>query len=549
MSDTVQRGVEFLLAAPVAVFSPEQFSEQQRLIAQTADRFAQDEIAPASDAIESQDFPTVRRLLRQAGELGLTGVEVPEEYGGMGLDFVASGIVADHLAVQGSFSVAFGAHAGIATLPLAHFGNDEQKRRYLPRLASSEWIGAYALSEAGSGSDALAMRAEAVPAPDGRHFLLSGEKMWISNAGFADLFTVFAKVGGKPTAFLVERGWKGVDTGAEEHKMGIHGSSTRALLLREVKVPRENVLSGVGEGAHIAFQILNVGRFKLGAACVGGARTCLRQAIAYTRQRHAFGRAIAEFGLVRDQLARMAVALFAAESAVYRTAALMDSSSHLDEYAVECSIVKVQASEMVDLVVDGAVQIHGGNGFVRGNPAERAYRDARVNRIFEGTNEINRLLLTGMALRRAQKGELPLQAAVEETIGALLGPAGALEPLEQARRTALLLAGLAVRKYGAAVEQEQVLLAALADLMITLYVMQSVEARQPKAAATRILVSEGLDTLERVGRQVLAMVSEGDERRTQLAWLRRLLKREPEDVFGLRQQVAAHLLEAGQYTI
>lgn len=543
------RGGDFLLRAPESVFTPEHFSEQQQLIAQTAERFAQDEIAPASDAIERQDFLCLRRLLRQAGELGLTGVETAEEYGGMGLDFSAACIVADHLAVQGSFSVAFGAHAGIATLPLVHFGSDEQKRRYLPRLASSEWIGAYALSEAGSGSDALAMRTEAVLEPGGNQYRLTGEKMWISNAGIADLFTVFAKLDGKPTAFLVESGWEGVSTGSEENKMGIHGSSTRALLLRGVRVPQENVLGGVGEGAHIAFQILNVGRLKLGAACLGGARNCLRQTIAYAKQRHAFGHPIADFGLIREQLARMAVDLFAAESAVYRTAALMDGTPRLDEFAIECSIVKVQTSEMADLVVDGAVQVHGGNGFVQGNPAERAYRDARVNRIFEGTNEINRLLIAGVALRRAQKGTLPLTVAIEEVVAGLLGPAEALPPLEQARRTVLMLAGLAARKLGTALEQEQVLLAGLADLMIALFIMQSVVLRAPVADATRVIVSEGMDTMEQLGRQVLARISRGDQLRTQLAWLRRLLKREPEDVFSLRAEIATRLLEAGKYVV
>lgn len=549
MTDGPTRGGGFLLQAPDSAFAPEHFSEQQQLIAQTAERFAQEEIAPASDAIERQDFATVRQLLRKAGALGLTGVETAEQYGGMGLDFSAACIVADHLAVQGSFSVAFGAHAGIATLPLVHFGNEEQKRRYLPKLASSEWVGAYALSEAGSGSDALAMRTEAVAEPGGHHYRLTGEKMWISNAGFADLFTVFAKVEGKPTALLVESTWEGVSTGSEEHKMGIHGSSTRALVLRGARVPRENVLGGIGEGAHIAFQILNLGRLKLGAACLGGARNGLRQTIAYAQQRHAFGRPIADFGLVREQLARMAVELFAAESAVYRTAALMDSTPQWDEFAMECSIVKVQASEMADLVVDGAVQVHGGNGFVQGTPAERAYRDARVNRIFEGTNEINRLLIAGVALRRAQKGTLPLAAAVEEVLAGLLGPTEAVPPVEQARRTVLMLAGLATQTLGGALEQEQVLLASLADLMIALFIMQSVVLRAPGAEATRVIVSEGMDTMERLGRQVLARISRGDVLRTRLAWLRRLLKREPEDVFSLRARIAARLLEAGKYAI
>ncbi|MGH9481429.1 MAG: acyl-CoA dehydrogenase family protein [Terriglobales bacterium] len=540
-------GGSFLLARPETAFSPEQFNEQQRLIAQTAEEFAQREIVAASEAIERQEPGVVRALLRQAGELGLTGVDVPEAYGGAGMDFAASAIVADHLAVQGSFSVAFGAHAGIGTLPLVYFGSEEQKRRYLPRLASAEWVAAYALSEAGSGSDALALRTEAALDPDGSHYRLNGEKMWISNAGFADLFTVFARTGERVSAFLVEAGFPGVATGAEEHKMGILGSSTRPLLLREARVPAENLLGGAGEGAHIAFQILNVGRFKLGAACIGGARNLLRQALAYAAQRQAFGQPIASFGLVQQLLVEVALRLFAAESAVYRTVGMMEGAKGLDEYAVECSIVKICASEMADVAVDHAVQVYGGNGFVRGNPAERAYRDARVNRIFEGTNEINRLLIPGVLLRRAEKGQLPLLAAVEQVMGEMLGPAADSDPCEQARKAALLVAGLAFRRHGPGLAQEQELLAAIADLAIAVYVMQSVAARRPEGTLTRILLAETLDAVELTARRALAALSEGDELRTQLAWLRRLLRREPVDLIRLRRQAAARLQEAGQY--
>lgn len=542
-------GGSFLLGPPAAVFSPERFSDQQRLIAQTAEAFAQQEIVAASEAIERQDFATIRGLLRQAGRLGLTGVDVPEEYGGMGMDFASSAIVADHLAVQGSFSVAFGAHAGIATLPLVYFGNEEQKRRYLPKLASAEWIGAYALSEAGSGSDALALRAEAALAADGSHYVLNGEKMWISNAGFADLFTVFAKVGEKVTAFLVEATLPGVSTGAEEHKMGIQGSSTRALLLRDAQVGVENVLGAVGDGGHIAFQILNVGRFKLGAACIGGARNTLRHTIAYARERQAFGKPIATFGLVQQMIADMVLGIFASESAVYRTVGMMEGASGLDEYAIECSMVKVEASEMVDHVVDCAVQIHGGNGFVRGNPAERAYRDARVNRIFEGTNEINRLLIGGQLLRRAQKGMLPLMAAFEEVRTELLGPPAALGVCERARKAALLVASLAYQKHREAIAREEELLAAIADLLIGVYVMQSVETRRPESDMAQVIVSETLDRIEITARRALASLSEGDALRTQHAWLKRLLKRDPIDVLGLRRRIAAEAVELGHYPL
>ncbi len=540
-------GGSFLLRAPSATLTPEGFSEQEQLIARTAERFAQEEILPAAEAIEEPDYARLRSLLRAAGELGLTGVDVPEAYGGLGMDFAASAIVADHLAVLGSFSVAFGAHTGIGTLPLALFGNAEQKQKYLPRLASATWVGAYALSEAGSGSDALAMRTEARLSEDGSAYLLSGEKMWISNAGIADLFTVFARTGETISAFLVEATTPGVETGPEEHKMGLHGSSTRALRLQEVRVPRANVLGGEGEGAHIAFRILNVGRFKLGAACIGGARNCLRDAITYARQRHAFGRPIAEFGLIRQQIGAMALHLYAAESAVYRVAHLLDDGHGLDEYAIECAIVKVHASEMLDRVVDAAVQIHGGNGFVRGNPAERAFRDARVNRIFEGTNEINRLLISGTMLRRAQQGRLQLTAAVEQTMAELLDTPAATSAAEQARRALLLAAGIAFRRHGAALEEEQTVLAALADLAIAAFVLQAVEARQADSPFAAAIAAEAMDGVEVRARRALCALSEGDELRTQLAWLRRLLRREPANLDRMQLEIGAKQTEAGRY--
>lgn len=541
-------GGSFLLGAPGATLAPAGFNEQQQLIAQTAERFAQEEVLPAAEAIEQPDYARLRGLLRAAGALGLTGVDVPEAYGGLGMDFAASAIVADHLAVLGSFSVAFGAHAGIGTLPLALFGNEEQKRKYLPRLASAEWVGAYALSEAGSGSDALAMRTQARPSEDGSVFVLNGEKMWISNAGIADLFTVFARTGESVSAFLVEATTPGVETGPEEHKMGLLGSSTRALRLQEARVPSANVLGGVGEGAHIAFRILNVGRFKLGAACIGGARNSLRDAIAYARQRRAFGRPIADFELIRQQIGAMALHLHAAEAAVYRVAQLLDDGHSLEEYAIECAIVKVHASEMLDRVVDAAVQIHGGNGFVRGNPAERAYRDARVNRIFEGTNEINRLLISGTILRRAQQGRLALAAAVERTQAELLGAPAAASPAEQARKAALLVAGAAYRRHGAALEEKQTILAAVADLAIATFVLQAVEARQPEGAFTAAIAEATLDAAEVTARRALCALSEGDELRTQLAWLRRRLRRDPVNLHRLQLEIGGQQVEAGHYT-
>lgn len=538
MASNFTGGGGFLLGRPERILTAEAFSDQQQLIAQTAEEFAQNEIAPAAEAIERKDFHVTRELLRKAGELGLTGVDVPEAYGGMGMDFIASAIVADHLAVEGSFSVSFGAHVGIATLPLVHFGSESQKQSYLPRLAKAEWVGAYALSEAGSGSDALAMRTEARRSEDGRHFTLEGEKMWISNAGFADLFTVFAKLEGQVTAFLVERSFPGVETGPEESKMGIHGSSTRALLLRQAKVPAENLLGGPGEGKRIAFQTLNLGRFKLGAACVGGARNLLRLAARYAHDRHAFGKPLEQFGLMQQMLAEMAVRLWGCEAAVYRTAEYLASSHDLDEYATECALVKVAASEMLDYVVDAAVQIHGGNGFVHGNPAERAYRDARVNRIFEGTNEINRLLASGMLLRRAAKGVMALRAAIEAVREELLGPPTEMEPSERARKATLLITGLAYEKHGAGLAEEEELLACLSDLMIATYVLQAAEARDPNHAMTRVLAYEMLERTERQGRQALAYLQSGDALRSSTAWLRRLLRHEPADVWRLRREIA-----------
>lgn len=538
----VERGGGFLLGPPPKTLAPEGFDDQQRLIAQTAEAFAQDEILKATERIEAQEPQLVRNLLRRAGALGLTGVDVPEAYGGMGLDWVASAIVADHLAVLGSFSVAFGAHVGIATLPLLHFGSEEQKQKYLPRLASAEWVGAYALSEAGSGSDALAMRAEATLRPNGGGYLLNGEKMWISNAGFADLFTVFAKLEGKVAAFLVERAFRGVDVGPEEKKMGIHGSSTRPLLLRDAEVPASNRLGGPADGKRIAFQTLNIGRFKLGAACIGGARNLLREAAIYAKERRAFGKPLAEFGLIQQMLADAAVELWVHEAAVYRTAGLLAAESDLDEFAAECSIVKVAASEMLDRLADRAVQLFGGNGFVHGNPAERAYRDARVNRIFEGTNEINRLLLSGLILRKAEKGSLPLLPAIANVQQELMAPPGAMAASERTRKLGLLLAGLAHQQYGTALADQQELLACLSDLMIATYLLQAAESRGADNLATQVFAAEILSRLEAAVTPAFSWIATGDALRTQLVWVRRLVKHEPADTWRMRRQIARELL-------
>src|SRR5882762_9082776 len=470
-------GCGFLLQDPKLsdVFTPEDFSEQHRLIAQTADDFCNNEIVPNADKMEHKDFSVTRDLLKKAADLGLASVDIPEAYGGLEMDKVTSCLIADLIAKYAGFATTWGAHTGIGTLPLVFFGNEQQKQKYLPKIAAGEIIGAYALSEASSGSDAMNCRARATLSQDGKHYILNGEKMWITNAGFADLFTVFAKIDGeKFTAFLVERTFTGFSVGGEEHKLGIRGSSTCPVILNDCKVPVENLLGDIGKGHIIAFNILNIGRFKLGAMCVGGGRISLRQAISYAKQRKAFNKVIADFGLVREKIANMATLIYVGESLVYRTVGMMDvalgevdkagadamkeTRKAIEEYAVECSIIKVWASEMVDYVVDETLQIYGGYGFVEEYPAERAYRDARINRIFEGTNEINRLIITGFLLKRAMSGQLPLMPAIKELMDEVLsGPSlseelgGALadeqKVVGQAKKLGLFAAGAATQKY------------------------------------------------------------------------------------------------------
>ena len=422
------------------VFTPEDFTDQHQMIGQTTEEFAINEILPNSEKIEHKDFSISRDLLKKAGELGLSGVEIPEAYGGLEMDKVTAAVIADHIAKYAGFATTWGAHSGIGLLPIVYFGTEQQKQKYLPRLAAGEIVGAYALSEASSGSDALNCRARAELSPDGKHYILNGEKMWITNAGFADLFTVFAKINGeKFSAFLIERTFPGFSIGAEEHKMGIRGSSTCPIILNDCKVPVENLLGEAGKGATIAFNILNIGRFKLGAMCVGGARVSVEHAVAYAKQRKAFGKTIGDFGLVREKIANMATLIYVGESLVYRTVGMMDvllseidkaspdaakeMRKAIEEYAVECSILKVWGSEMIDYVVDETLQIYAGYGFVEEYPAERAYRDARINRIFEGTNEINRLIITGFLLKRAMSGQLPLMPAIKKLMDEVLsGP-------------------------------------------------------------------------------------------------------------------------------
>ncbi len=510
----------------------------------------------------------------------MLGIEVPEKYGGENLDKVSAMIVAEKLARVASFAVSYGGHSGIGTLPIVYFGKEEHKRKYLPLLCKAEKISAYALSEAGSGSDALAAKANAVRSADGSHWVINGEKMWITNAAFADMFVTFAQVDTKQfSCFIIEKEYPGVSTGAEERKMGLKGSSTRTLVLENAIIPIDNVIGEIGKGHHVAFNILNIGRAKLGAGAVGGAKTALNDAILYSKQRIAFGKPIASFGAIKQKLAEMAIRIWAAEGMVYRTAGLMDQSLEaanvdnaaqvlkaIEEYAVECSILKVFCSEVLDFVVDEAVQVYGGYGYSAEYPVERYYRDSRVNRIFEGTNEINRLLITGMLLKRAAAGHLPLyesaRRVVDEVMSSSLpaepsGPFGAeLAAIAQAKKALLLTAGAAVQKFADAIRNEQEVLMHLSNIVMEIYAMDTTIHRlvkndlaDPHADVARTFINDAMSRIDYAARQVLAAVAEGDALRTQLAALRRLLRWLPIDTVRTRQRIAEFLVESNRYAL
>jgi butyryl-CoA dehydrogenase len=585
------KGGSFLIeeSKPEEVFTPEDLSEEQRQVAKTANEFVTNEVMPAIDEIEAKNFAVTKGLLRKAGELGLLSVDVPELYGGMGMDKVTSAVVAEAISKLASFSVAFGAHVGIGTLPIVWYGTEAQKQKYLPKLATGEWVAAYALSEATSGSDALNCRTRAVLSDDGMHYVLNGEKMWITNSGFADLFIVFAKSDGdKLSAFLVERTTPGFSVGAEEHKLGIRGSSTCPLILADCRVPAENLVGEAGKGHHIAFNVLNIGRFKLGAACTGGARQVLLDAIQYAKQRKAFGKSIAEFGLIQEKLAECAAGVYAGESMVYRTIGMIDAAldgldqstgdtheieKRIEEYAVECSIVKVWVTEMLQMVANHDVQIHGGYGYVQEYPAERAYRDARINPIFEGTNEINRLIITGWLMKRAMKGELPLLAAIKKLMDEVISPsltaeehegplAGEHKMLAQAKKLGLFAAGAASQKYMQSLADQQEVMAAIANCVIEVYAMESCILRAEKLVAARgeaaasvaialagFYAAKAMQAVEASARKVIAAVAEGDMLRTQMAIVRRLAKHDPTNTIALGRQIAQHVLAAERYSL
>ena len=549
-------GGSFLLNTPGDIFTPEGFTAEHRAIARATDDFWTREVEPNLEAIQHQDFDVLKRTLRKSAELGLVGVLLPERYGGMELDLVSSMIVAEGIGRDGSYAVCHGAQAGIGALPVLMFGTDAQKQQYLPRLASAELIAAYCLTEAQAGSDALAARTRADLSSDGTHYVLNGQKMWITNGGIADLYTVFAKVGGeKFTAFLVERAWPGVSPGAEEKKMGLKGSSTTAVYFDNVQVPVENVLGEIGRGHIIAFNILNIGRLTLAVSAHGKCRDTLSGAIRYARERRAFGKSISEFGLIQHKLAEMAVRMYVNESMAYRLIGhIQDSGQPLmkagEEFAAECSFLKIFGSETLDYVVDEAVQIHGGYGYHQDYPVERAYRDARINRIFEGTNEINRLLATGMLLRRAKKGTLPLAAAMKN-----LSTTATTDVVANAKKVGLFLLGIASRKYGESVEDQQEVVAAITDVLMNAFALESATARARKtgkenaADMAAVFADETMENIKASAKAVLAACSEGDALRTNLALLRGMTAYELVNSIALRRRIAGRLLQAGKYVV
>jgi alkylation response protein AidB-like acyl-CoA dehydrogenase len=592
VAEKALKGGGWLLEESQESFTPEQLTDEHRLIGRTAEEFVAAEVYPALERLEQKEWTLARSLVSRCGELGLLGTDVPEEFGGVGLDKVSSVVVGERIGKSASFAATFGAQTGLAITPIVCFGTDEQKKRYLPRLVSGEIVGAYALSESGSGSDALGAKARALRQPDGS-FVLDGEKMWITNGGFADLFIVFAKVidgqDERFSAFLVERAFPGVSSGKEEHKMGLHGSSTTPLLLQDARVPAENLLGEIGKGHKVAFNILNYGRFKLGAMCSGGAQAVVGEAARYAAQRRQFGQPIASFGAIRHKLGEMVAREYAVESMLYRTAGLIDMMidsgsaamphhhervlAALEEFAIESSILKVASSEMLDFVLDENVQIHGGNGFVRDYPAERHYRDARVNRIFEGTNEINRLLIPGMLMRRALKGGLPLIPAALKLQEELMSPAlggsvgdGELDPARGAvaamKKVALMALGTAMQSYGEKVADEQEILSWNADILIDVYAAESAVLRAARARAgapgdssngslhvdaARVIVNDAALRVETAARQAPAATTEGDTLRTLLAALKRVLKVSPVNTVSLRRRLSDAVLMRNGY--
>lgn len=585
------KGGSFLLdeVSYEQVFTPEDFTDEQKMIAKTTDDFVENEVLPQVEFLEKHEFHRTVKLLKEAGDLGLLGADVPEEYEGLGLDKISSALITEKMSRAGGFSLSHGAHVGIGSLPIILFGNEEQKRKYLPSLASGEKLAAYALTEPGSGSDALGARANARLNAEGTHYILNGEKQWITNAGFADVFVVYAKIDGEHfTAFIVEREFPGVSTGAEEKKMGIKSSSTRTLILEDVAVPKENLLGEYGKGHIIAFNILNIGRYKLGVGSVGGSKRAFELTVKYANGRQQFKTPISQFNLTKEKFGTMASKIYAAESSVYRTIGLYEDNmgqlsteemkdtklvaNSISEYAIECSLNKFFASEVLDYVTDEGVQIHGGYGFMQEYEIERAYRDSRINRIFEGTNEINRLLVPGTYLRKAMKGELPLlqkAQSLQEELMMLVPEEPGDEPLAQekylvknAKKIGLLAAGLAAQKYGKALDREQEVLVNIADIVSNAYSMESVVLRTEKAIAkdglekskqkllyTQIFCQEAFNEIEQHGKETLVATEQGDSLRMLMSALRKFTRHTPINVIAKKREAADRLIEAERYIV
>lgn len=571
------------------VFTPEDFNDEQKMIAKTAEEYVKNQVLPVVENLEHHEFEHSVRLLKEAGDLGLLAADIPEAYGGLGLDKVSSALIAEKLSVAGGFSITHGAHVGIGTLPIVLFGNEEQKQKYLPNSASGDKISAYALTEPGSGSDALGAKTTAKLNAEGTHYILNGEKQWITNAGFADVFVVYAKIDGdKFSAFIVERTFPGVSVGAEEKKMGIKSSSTRTLILQDAEVPVENLLGEVGRGHVIAFNILNIGRYKLGVGTIGGSKRALELAISYSNQRQQFKTPISSFNLTKQKLATMASKLYASESLIYRTVGYFEErmgqlseeeqkdgkavAAAIAEYAIECSINKVVGSEVLDYIADEAVQLHGGYGFMQEYEVERIYRDSRINRIFEGTNEINRLIVPGTFLKKAMKGELPLlqkaQSLQEELLMMMPEEVGD-EPLAQekvlvanAKKIGLLAAGLAAQRFGTKLEAEQEVLVNIANIANNLFAMESAVLRTEKAIGrdgaekanqkllyTQIFCQEAFDEIEKAAKETLVAAVEGDNLRMMTSALRKLTRYTPYNLIAKKREASVKLIDAEKYVL
>jgi alkylation response protein AidB-like acyl-CoA dehydrogenase len=581
------KGGSFLIEerTPEEIFTPEDFTEEHRMIADTTRQFIDNEVVSRIDELEQHDWKLARELIGKAADLGLIGANIPEEYGGLGLDQTSGALIGENIGRSASFATTLGAESGIGLLPIVYFATEAAKQKYLPKVASGELITAYALTEAGSGSDAMAAKATAKLSDDGKEYILNGEKMWITNGGFADIFIVFAKVDGdKFSAFIVER-QPGLTSGAEEHKMGIKGSSTTALVLSDVRTPVENLLGEVGKGHKIAFNVLNIGRFKLGAMCIGGMKLMVHETVRYANERHQFGKSISSFGAIKAKLAEQAIRTWVGESMIYRTLGLIEAGigavdakdmdarlRAIEEYAAECSIIKVALSEYCDFVADEMVQVYGGYGYSADYPAERAYRDSRINRIFEGTNEINRMLIPGRLMKSALSGNLALLPAAQALMDEVLSPQlGGLDDddtllavedklTKNAKKVALMTLGTAAQKYMMKLGDQQEILMGIADIIMDAYAMETAILRARKLAAsegetaaaryldmTRVFCNDAVERIETRAKSTLAGMSEGDELRTLLAALRRFTKLQPINTIAARQRIADDMIAANKY--